>query len=211
VANSRYYVVWEGRKRGIFSSWLECENLVKGFVGAEYKGFGTLEEARRAFKGTYEDYRGKSASMGKWKTARVKPGLPSLSVDAACSGSPGRLEFRGVDTGTGKEIFKGGPYADGTNNVGEFLAIVEALRWLRTNGLDWPIYSDSANAISWVQAKKCNTKLAHTSANHRLFETIAAAEKTLRQDAVSSASVQPRLLKWDTAAWGEIPADFGRK
>ena len=213
VRKSKYYVVWKGRKRGIFASWAECEKQVKGYVGAEFKAFESAAEARAALTRGYEPHRGKPASLGKWRRSRTKPLIPSLCVDAACSGSPGWLEYRAVETETGQPLFKAGPYAEGTNNVGEFLAVVEALRWLKRHGLHWPIYSDSENAITWVRKGKCNTRLQRTAANRRLFEMIARAEEDIRtvlhQDA--GRQIGPPILKWDTHAWGEIPADFGRK
>jgi ribonuclease HI len=201
----KYYVVWKGRKRGIFTSWAECESQVKGFVGAQFKAFETRKEAEAAFQGEYAQYTGKSSTLGKWKTAKVRPILPSLCVDAACSGSPGPLEYQGVETENGKRIFHAGPYADGTNNVGEFLAIVRGMDYLGKHKLDWPIYSDSESAISWVRAGKCNTKLAHLSSNTMLFELISRAEQALKGSKVF------KVLKWDTEDWGETPADFGRK
>lgn len=216
MAIQKYYVVWKGRKRGIFATWAECERQVKGFVEAKYKAFDSRAEAERAFAGDYSAFAGRSSSSGKWRAARIKPILPSVCVDAACDGSPGRLEYRGVMTDSGRQVFKAGPFPEGTNNVGEFLAVVDAFRWLEDQRLDWPVYSDSQNAITWVKARKCNTKLARTRANERLFEHIARAEKQLRDQRASAAdgSGLPRkytVIKWDTAAWGENPADFGRK
>jgi ribonuclease HI len=213
VAAAKYYVVWKGRRTGVFSSWTECEEQVKGYVGAQYKAFGSLSEATKALQGRYWNYAGKASSLGKWRAATTRPHLPSLSVDAACSGSPGPLEYRGVNTGSAQQFFKEGPFAEGTNNVGEFLAIVEAFRWLRVRNQDWPVYSDSENAIAWVRARKCRTKLARTSANRRLFEMIAKAEQELRGASADGRVLGDGLtvLKWDTVAWGEIPADFGRK
>jgi ribonuclease HI len=138
-----------------------------------------------------------------------KPILPSISVDAACNGSPGWLEFRGVETKSGKQIFHAGPFPDGTNNVGEFLAIVRALEWLRDRHLQLPIYSDSRNAIAWVRAGKCRTRLAHTERNVALFNLILQAEKML--PAFREEKAESLILKWDTSTWGENPADFGRK
>ena len=215
MSKNKYYVVWRGRKRGVFSSWAECERSVKGFVGAQYKGFGSRQEAERAFARSYAEFQGRPSSQGRWKLSRAKPVLPSISVDAAANGSPGDTEFRGVRTDTRQPIFREGPFREGTNNVGEFLAIVEGMRWLRKHGLDWPIYSDSNNAIAWVRAGKCNTKLRRTAHNARLFEMIREAEGYLRADdpqgGTRSGWQHRQVLKWDTAAWGENPADFGRK
>src|SRR3989304_1360305 len=122
MSQQKYYVVWKGRKTGIFTSWAECEKQVKGFVGAQYKAFDNNKEAEAAFLAKYDQYKGKASWGGKWKTASTQPVLPSICVDAACSGSPGKLEYRGVITETGERIFHAGPYEQGTNNVGEFLA-----------------------------------------------------------------------------------------
>jgi ribonuclease HI len=213
VTPQKYYVVWKGRNVGIFTSWPDCEKQVKGFVGAQYKAFGSMAEARLAQEAGYERYRGRSASHGKWKRVGGGPRLPSISVDAACSGSPGRLEYRGVDTESGRQLFRSGPFAQGTNNVGEFLAIVQALRWLREHGKQQPVYSDSLNAIGWVRTGKCGTKLKRTSANRSLFDLIARGEAELPALLAppTPGSDRPRILKWETREWGEIPADFGRK
>ncbi len=207
MPKQKYYVVWKGRKPGIFTLWTECEKQVKGYVGAEYKAFGTLKEAESAYRSNYETYKGKPSSQGKWKEASVKPILPSMCVDAACNGSPGKLEYRGVFTQSADEVFKVGPFPDGTNNVGEFLAIVHALSWMAKNGSQLPVYSDSENAISWVYTGKCRTKLKHTTRNAPLFVMIRSAENWLAENELLDDAV----LKWDTELWGENPADFGRK
>ena len=145
--------------------------------------------------------------MGRWRDASVKPILPSLCVDAACNGSPGKLEYRGVFTESGDQLFRFGPFPDGTNNVGEFLAIVHALTWMTKNKSPLPVYSDSQNGISWVYTGKCKTSLKHTARNAPLFAMIRSAENWLAENELNDDAV----LKWDTELWGEIPADFGRK
>jgi ribonuclease HI len=207
MARQKYYVVWKGRKTGIFTTWAECEKQVKGFVGAQFKAFESEAEAEAAYLANYDDYIGKASTSGMWKTASIKPLLPSVCVDAACSGAPGVLEYRGVNTETGAEIFHAGPYADGTNNVGEFLAIVHALTWQEKHNLHIPIYSDSENAIAWVNTGQCRTKLKHSPKNAILFAIIRSAENWLAENEFPEG----RVVKWDTNMWGENPADFGRK
>jgi ribonuclease HI len=202
----KYYVVWKGRKTGIYATWDECARQVQGFPQAEYKAFGSRAEAERALKAGFDQYAGKPASSGRWLFSPQPPISESLCVDAACSGSPGPLEYRCVHTDTGKVIFREGPFHNGTNNVGEFLALVQALAWLQKNKVTKPVYSDSATAIAWVKKKTCNTELAQDQFNAPLFDRIARAEKWLRENEVSTP-----VLKWDTPAWGEIPADYNRK
>jgi ribonuclease HI len=203
----KYYVVWKGRKSGIFTSWAECEKQVKGFAAAQYKSFDSLQEAKAAYQSNYEAFKGKPASQGKWREASVKPILPSICVDAACSGAPGKLEYRGVYTESQHEIFRFGPFPDGTNNVGEFLAIVHALAWMAKHDKQLPVYSDSENGIAWVYTGKCRTTLKHTARNAPLFVMIRSAENWLAENELDDDAV----LKWDTELWGENPADFGRK
>lgn len=128
------------------------------------------------------------------------------AVDAACSGNPGPMEYKAVDLQTGYQVFYFGPIY-GTNNIGEFLAIVHAISLAWQRGLyTKTIYSDSYNAILWVKNKKCKTKLERSPQTDYLFKLIARAEYWLQ-----THEWRNPLLKWDTKEWGEIPADFGRK
>jgi len=205
-AKPKFYVVWKGRKTGVFSSWDECAAQVQGYPDAEYRSFPSRTAAEQAFQGKYQDYEGKASPSVNWLLAPEPPIAESYAVDAACSGSPGQLEYRGVRTSTGKQFFHQGPFENGTNNVGEFLALVHALAYLKQQGIAAPIYSDSETGIAWVRAKKCNTNLRLDVKNAPLFELIARAETWLAENTYPN-----RILKWDTIAWGEIPADFNRK
>ncbi len=204
----KYYVVWKGREPGIYTSWAECQAQVKGFPGAEFKSFPTREMAEAAWQSTYAEYKGKDVNGQQWLFAPNPPLLPSLCVDAACSGSPGPLEYQGVLLPEQQRVFHRGPYPDGTNNVGEFLALVHALAWLDAQGdAKMPVYTDSRVAWLWVRAGRCQTRLPQTSANAPLFALIARAERWLK----AHPQAAERIHKWDTQAWGEIPADFNRK
>jgi len=204
---AKFYVVWEGNQTGIFTTWRKCQKHIKGYAGAKYKSFPSLREAEDAFAGSYFD-----AITPSKKKKKVDPslaGIPvwqSIAVDAACSGNPGLMEYQGVDTSTGKRLFHLGPLSHGTNNVGEFLALVHGLAYLQKNNSTLPIYTDSKIAMAWIKAKKCRTKLAKTGTNKKIFELIVRAESWLKKN-----SFNTEILKWETKAWGEIPADFGRK
>jgi ribonuclease HI len=116
------------------------------------------------------------------------------------------MEYRGIDLRTGQQVFHFGPL-HGTNNIGEFLAIVHALAMLKQQGReDVTIYSDSRNALTWLKKKTCKTKLERNAKTEYLHQVIARAENWLR-----THTYQNPILKWETDRWGEIPADFGRK
>lgn len=207
-SGQKYYVVWRGFKPGIYTTWDACKKQVVGFENAQYKSFGSREEAEDAFNQPYESIRelkGKK-NLSELKTEK-KPILNSLSVDAACKGNPGILEFRGVYTDTGTELFERGPYEEGTVNIGEFLAIVLALAWLKKNKLSMPVYSDSRTAISWIKKKQINTKLQWDKKNEPLLKAVLNAQKWLKENGTGDIPI----LKWETKLWGEIPADYGRK
>lgn len=209
MAKKKFYVVWNGVHPGIYDSWEECKLQVSGFENAKYKSFESIEAAREAYEKNDHVFRKTTRQLppSYQKTTATKPYIPeSLAVDAACSGNPGSMEYRGVYVATGQEIFRIGPYKQGTNNIGEFLALVHGLALLKQKGSLLPIYSDSVNAIKWVRQKKAKTQLERTQQNEAIFDLIARAEKWLNENQYSTT-----ILKWDTANWGEIPADFGRK
>ncbi len=206
----KYYVVWEGNTPGIYNSWAACQLQIKGYPNAKYKSFNSREEAEIAYGGSPFDFFNKNKGGAKTiitEEARQAIIWDSWSVDAACSGNPGDLEYRGVETKTGNELFRVGPLKMGTNNVGEFLALVHALALLQREGKpDYPIYSDSRIAMGWVQRKTLKTKLKRSRINAPLFDLMERGLGWLKKNSFSNP-----IHKWETKSWGEIPADFGRK
>lgn len=124
-----------------------------------------------------------------------------IAVDAAHSVKNRKTEFRCVDLKTGKTLF----YSDLGNqtiNIGEFLAIVEAVKYIIEHDYQPKIiFSDSNTAISWFK----NKRTASGKRNAKLMK----AEIYLRAIAYWIDEIQ--VVKWDNKAWGEIPADFGNK
>ncbi|TMU55230.1 viroplasmin family protein [Flagellimonas algicola] len=211
MANKKkFYVVWKGKRPGIFESWDDCKAQITGFKGAQYKSFSTFDEAKKAYNGNYLEYKGTSKGKKELSPEELlrigDPNYNSISVDAASSGNPGKMEYQGVDTKTKKLLFKQGPFEQGTNNIGEFLALVHGLAFLKERKSERVIYSDSRIAIGWVCKKKCGTKLKKNNKNAQLFELIERAESWLKKNRYNTP-----IVKWETKAWGEIPADFGRK
>ncbi|MBR3710305.1 MAG: ribonuclease H family protein [Bacteroidales bacterium] len=215
---NKYYVVWKGRTPGIYDNWEACKKEVEGFQGALYKGFPDRASAEAAYAQGY-DYDKVKGERLKVKGKTPPLTSPFIAVDAACSGNPGKMEYQGVFVALGEEqlvtttLFKSPVFEHGTNNIGEFLAIVHALAWQKQKRTMYPIYSDSVNAQKWVREKQCRTKLQPNEKNAYLFELIERAEKWLRENEEwmkENAKTIP-VLKWKTEIWGEIPADYGRK
>lgn len=145
-----------------------------------------------------------------YRNDTVLPLPPEVSadawaVDAACSGNPGKMEYRCIDLATGAVVFHFGPVF-GTNNIGEFLAIVHALALMEQKGIRKTIYSDSFTAMTWVRKMQCKTKLERTPKTEQLYNIVARAEIWLR-----THQFRVPIIQWDTRKLGEIPADFGRK
>ncbi len=206
---SNFYVVWKGVEPGVYDNWDDCRKQTANFEGALYKSFATRQQAEEAYNDQPWKYIGQQAkSVVKPAPAIAKESIiqESIAVDAACSGNPGLMEYRGVYVRTGQELFRQGPFEEGTNNIGEFLALVHGMGYLKQHNLQMPIYSDSITGLAWVRAKKAKTKLEQTERNAPIFHLVERAERWLQTNGVPF-----KLLKWETDDWGEIPADFGRK
>lgn len=208
MTKNKYYVVWQGRHPGIYDDWEVCKKEIIGCKGALYKGFPDLRSAEEAYKMGHAAFKKANPTPQSVETIQsdVKPITQAIAVDAACAGNPGKMEYRGVFVETKTEVFHSPVFENGTNNIGEFLAIVHALSWQKKNNLHYPIYSDSVNAQLWIRQKKCKTKLQPNSKNEVLFRWIQHAE-----DWLANNTIDVPIMKWRTEIWGEIPADFGRK
>ena len=209
---SKYYVVWVGNTPGIYENWQDCQLQISGFPNATYKSFPTRAEAEDAYLSspgfsTYSKPKALTLSKPTLKDYELF-NIPreSFCVDAACSGNPGLMEYRGVWTYDRTELFHMGPIAGGTNNIGEFLALVHALAYFNKLNQKMVIYTDSKTAQAWVRNKHAKTTLQKKPSNHVLFTLIERAEAWLHNN-----TWQHTILKWKTEEWGEIPADFGRK
>ena len=212
MSKNKFYVVWKGRNPGVYDRWEDCKKEIEGFAGALYKGFPDKASAEAALARGFTGFDKKEHPQIDLSQAKEQPVSPAIAVDAACAGNPGKMEYQGVfvDFGTQPattvQLFKSPVFEHGTNNIGEFLAIVHALAWQKQKKVSYPIYSDSVNAQLWIRQKKCKTKLQRNEKNEALFQLVERAEKWLNENAI-----EVPILKWKTEIWGEIPADYGRK
>lgn len=216
MAKQKYYVVWAGRKPGIYTSWDECKKQVDGYQQAKYKSYSSREEAEAAYQaGASKSWgQGGQGSAPKAGSGRKQAASDtedeidynSISVDVGTHGNPGPIEYKGVDTQTGEILFYVGPIENGTNNLGEFIAIVHALSYLQKQGSKKTVYTDSRTALSWMRNKKIASSLVRNESTARVWELADRALQWLKAN-----QYENKVLKWNTEAWGEIKADFGRK
>jgi ribonuclease HI len=212
MVKGKFYVVWEGKKPGIYDSWGQCKEQIEGYQAAKYKSYSALTEAKKVYSEGWQKH------WGKDKKAKVKktPSTPSanheeidynsISVDVGTRGNPGPVEYKGVDTQTEEIIFQVGPIENGTNNLGEFIAIVHALAYLKKKGSSKTIYSDSQTALKWVKNKQVASTLIRDQSTEQIWELTDRAIQWLQTHTYDN-----KILKWNTEEWGEIKADFGRK
>lgn len=209
---------------GVYDNWDEARQQTEGFPGAKFKSYSSSEEATEAYRNSSIDedkeelYRIISSAhptqqqngyiVEETNLTDLNPEIDydAWAVDAACSGNPGTMEYRGVNLKTGEEVFHVGPFQKATNNIGEYLALVHAMSLMAQRGEWHNIYSDSKTAISWVRNKRIKTRLQPTPQNQKVFELLARASVW-----VNNHVFPMKIIKWDTKRWGEIPADFGRK
>ena len=207
-------MVWEGRAPGIYDSWEECREQVEGWPEAKYRSYDNLETATLAFRGDPKEQLAFARALKRHVSQPTDYGafpeirLDGVAVDGACAGNPGKMEYRCVRVADGVEIFRVGPLEGGTNNIGEYLALIHAAALLKRRGQTRvPIYSDSRTAQAWVRKGHSNTKVEATEANAAVIEMLRRADEWLQ----ANAPIQNPIIKWETEKWGEIPADFGRK
>lgn len=212
MAKTKYYVVWMGHLPGVYTDWANAKRQVDAYKGAKYKSFPNRAQAEAAFRNGFDGYLQKASQLTRPGQQPVGTTAPltiitkSISVDAACSGNPGRMEYQGVTTVGKKQLFHRA-FDLGTNNIGEFLALVHALAFLKKQGQpDLPIYTDSKIAMGWIKKKKVKTTLTRNKKTEELYRLIERGESWLNENPVTNP-----IHKWKTKSWGEIPADFGRK
>ena len=130
----KFYVVWAGRKTGVFTDWATTQLQVDKFPGARFKSFASRAEADQALKA------GRRASVGT-RSAPAKGSIPAptkvhiataglqIYCDGACEPNPG-------NAGSGVAVYRDGTLVqlwyglykpNGTNNTAELNALYQAL------------------------------------------------------------------------------------
>ena len=155
----KFYVVWAGRKTGVFTDWPTAHQYVDKFPGAKFKSFATQAEAAQAFR------TGSPASAGPRTPAkdsnRAPAKVPATSAglqiycDGACEPNPG-------SAGSGIVVYRDSKLAqlwyglynpNGTNNTAELNALHHALLMAEKTivaGQTVQILCDSTYAINCI-------------------------------------------------------------
>ncbi|MBD2844813.1 ribonuclease H family protein [Paenibacillus sp. IB182496] len=227
--SKKHYVVWAGKTPGVYDSWPACQAQVTGYPEAKYKSYATRALAEAAYKDGWKKHWGRggkaAAPAGEGKAAGARAGAgaarrpgskpavspasidyDSVSVDVGTHGNPGPIEYKGVDTATGELLFQVGPIPNGTNNLGEFIAIVHALSYLKARGSARTVYTDSRTALAWIRNKKIASTLRRDASTAQVWALADRAMRWLHENDYPN-----KIVKWETESWGEIKADFGRK
>lgn len=136
----KFYVVWEGRERGIFTDWDRCKALIDRYAGARYKSFPTRAEAEAAFRGGSDAAIGKARprlGSGAGKGPRTHtaaevaafPALTKIFADGGCEPNPGQAASGVVVYREDRvaELWYGLYNPRGTNNTAELQALHQAL------------------------------------------------------------------------------------
>ena len=149
----------------------------------------------------------KTGVFSEWKQVEgFVAGVKGAKYKAFATKQEAVMEYQGIDLATGKQVFAA-RYEEGTNNIGEFLAIVHGLAWIqKEKKADYVLYSDSLIAMKWVNEGRCKTSFIGAGNGSRIWEAIKKAEQWLAEHKFST-----QVLKWQTEEWGENPADYGRK
>jgi len=140
-----------------------------------------------------------------------KQGIPrptvGLSVDASIRQNPGgKFIYRGLDLATKEVIFDFTNELDyrGTNNIGEFLALVDGIRAVKDRPREERvIYTDSLNALRWVSNKECRTKFRYQGTDDLINDALNFLHYEL--------DYEVSLRHWDKIRWGEPISDYGLK
>lgn len=217
-----YYAVWVGKKPGVYDSWDLCKEQVDKFAGAKYcklkakslsqaqaefkLGFGAVLKSKNSEQSNNENkiHQSSSTSISKGNN----PLRDVLTVDGASNGK--NCEYQAKWYPSCQLAFSSEVYEGGTNNIAEFLGLVEAIKYLVNNNKPLMVYTDSVTAMAWVRDKSANTTARSSGKlTKQLDELISQAEEYLRLNHDKLSQLQ--VLKWHTDKWGEIPADFGRK
>ena len=158
MAKKKYYVVFIGRKPGIYNEWFGAngaEIQINGFSGARYQGFATLSDAKQAFnqfrKTNHVQRQKKTSPITERQIQEPVPGRTKITMytDGGCIYNPGPGGY-GVVLIKGKQKKEySGSYRLTTNNRMELMACIIGLKKIKTAS-SVVLYSDSKYVVNGI-------------------------------------------------------------
>ncbi len=128
-----------------------------------------------------------------------------IAVDCGCRGNPGNAEYRGVSIETGEILFEYKIPGLCTNNIAEFLALVDGVNYLINNKIEGKVYSDSTTALAWIKHKRHKSTLKVMTSTTLAYNLLERAIKAIPKDQMKYVGF------WYNVKWSENIADYGRK
>ena len=148
MAKFSYYGVAAGRVLGVYKTWAECEQQIKGYNGAKFRGFNSQKDAEAFSRGEEE-----LATTGNIET----PDPDDVSVYVDGSFVDGQYAWAFVAYKDGKEIHCAcgvGEHADAAsmrNVAGELSAAMRAVKWANDElRNDITVYHDYQGISAWL-------------------------------------------------------------
>lgn len=79
AGGKKYYVVFSGRRLGIFNQWSECHTQVVRFKGSAFESYPTLEKAEAAWAKFCKEAEGAVEMEEPKQTSKCTPGPSSIT------------------------------------------------------------------------------------------------------------------------------------
>lgn len=193
---SKTYVIFRGRKTGVFNKpWSEVRRLVNG-DDANFKGYDSKREA-------YAEW-DKHVRQRSLLITTPRPKVNALFINSVSCRDTRDSRFQIWDVAASVAIHTSPVYEESSINIVDFIGIASALRLCQSAGYSCEIYSGNTCAISWIRSKAARPKV-HPSAKNRLaFEELWNANNWL-----ATAYKSNVVRQWRTEVW-ERPCEVLR-
>jgi ribonuclease H-related protein len=153
LGKKNFYVVKEGYKQGIFDNWLECQAAVKGYRGAVFKGFETIDEAH-AWNNKVSVAESVAESSAEGSVQSGKDYEYEVYTDGSYRN--GKYSYGYVFVKEGQVILEGNGGGENLeaavmrNVAGEIAAVIHAVKKAASLNTRIRIYHDYSGISLWV-------------------------------------------------------------
>ncbi len=160
MARKRFYAIRKGRQPGVYSTWPEAEQQVKGYGGAIFKGFASEEEAEKWLTGHETAISSKKSVKIQQKRPVIqqpKEGEIFIYTDGGAINNPGPGGYGVVIlAGNEKQELSGG-FRYTTNNRMELTAAIVGLENVLPTDKKIVLFSDSSYLVNGVMKRWVNS------------------------------------------------------